>query len=137
MLVATVVQLKRTKSRKTLFDAVVKAIYKLISLSALGCLNLTGGCHFSNLRYVCGDSFHALQSPGVSGVEMKIYERSLQALLSSAPRSRVLARLAQIGELARRLFIFPRCFLPCYVSNAYFFMIFQCQRISWKSTAIV
>ena len=42
---------------------------------------------------------------------MKIYERSLQALLSSAPRgfaarSRVLARLAslvQIGELARRL----------------------------------
>ena len=43
---------------------------------------------------------------GVSGVEMKIYERSLQALLSSAPRSRVLARLAslaQIGELASRL----------------------------------
>ena len=37
---------------------------------------------------------------------MKIYERSLQALLSSAPRSRVIARLAsltQIGELARRL----------------------------------
>ena len=37
---------------------------------------------------------------------MKIYERWLQALLSSAPRSRVLARLAslaQIGELARRL----------------------------------
>ena len=42
---------------------------------------------------------------------MKFYERSLQALLSSAPRgfaahSRVLARLAslaQIGELARRL----------------------------------
>jgi len=36
----------------------------------------------------------------------KIYERSLQALLSSARRSRVLARLAsltQIGELARRL----------------------------------
>ena len=39
-------------------------------------------------------------------MEMKIYERWLQALLSSAPRSRVLARLAslaQIGELARRL----------------------------------
>ena len=43
---------------------------------------------------------------------MKFYERSLQALLSSAPRgfaarSRVLERLAslsQIGELARRLF---------------------------------
>ena len=34
---------------------------------------------------------------------MKIYEKSFQALLSSAPRSRVLARLAQIGELARRL----------------------------------
>ena len=44
-------------------------------------------------------------------VQMKFYERSLQALLSSAPRgfaarSRVLARLAfltQRGELARRL----------------------------------
>ena len=39
-------------------------------------------------------------------MEMKIYERSLQALLSAAPRSRVLARLAslaQIGELAGRL----------------------------------
>ena len=36
----------------------------------------------------------------------RVYERWLQALLSSAPRSRVLARLAslaQIGELARRL----------------------------------
>jgi len=46
-------------------------------------------------------------------VQMKFYERLLQALLSSAPRgfaarSRVLARLAslaQIGELARRLII--------------------------------
>ena len=50
--------------------------------------------------------FTLLRSPRVSGVEMKIYERSLQALLASAPRSRVLARLAslaQIGELARRL----------------------------------
>ena len=44
-------------------------------------------------------------------VQMKFYERSMQALLSSAPfgfaaRSRALARvvsLAQIGELARRL----------------------------------
>ena len=37
---------------------------------------------------------------------MKIYERSLQALISSAPRTHVLAKLAslaQIGELARRL----------------------------------
>ena len=47
----------------------------------------------------------------LSGVQMKFYERSLQALLSSAPRglaarSRVLARLAflaQIEELACRL----------------------------------
>ena len=46
----------------------------------------------------------------LSEVQMKFYERSLQALLFSAPRgfaarSRVLARLtslAQIGELARR-----------------------------------
>ena len=39
-------------------------------------------------------------------MEMKIYERSLQALLSSAPRSCVIVRLAslaQIGELAHRL----------------------------------
>ena len=72
-------------------------------LRSLGCLNLLD---ISNLLHVCGDSFHAFRSPWVSGVEMKIYERSLQALLSSAPRSRVLARLtslAQIGELARRL----------------------------------
>ena len=47
----------------------------------------------------------------LSEVQMKFYERSLQALLSSAPRgfatrSRVLGRLAslaQIGELTRRL----------------------------------
>ena len=47
----------------------------------------------------------------LSEVQTKFYERSLQALLSSAPRgfaarSRVLARLAslaKIGELARRL----------------------------------
>ena len=44
--------------------------------------NLTGGCHFSNLWHICGDSFHTLQSPRVSRKEMKIYERSLQALLS-------------------------------------------------------
>ena len=80
-----------------------KVIYELIILRTLGCLNLTGGCHFSNLPHICGDSFHALQSPGVSRVEMKIYERSLQALLSLAPCSHVLARLAQIGELACRL----------------------------------
>ena len=41
-------------------------------------------------------------------LEMKFYERSLQALLSSAPRSfaacsRVLVRLDKVGELARRL----------------------------------
>ena len=46
-------------------------------------------------------------------LKMKFYERSLQALLSSAPRSfaacsRILVRLAslaQIGELARRLLV--------------------------------
>ena len=40
-------------------------------------------------------------------MELKLYERSLQALLSSVPRSCVLARLAslaQTGELAHRLF---------------------------------
>ena len=48
---------------------------------------------------------------------MKFYERSLQAILSSAPRgfaarSRVLERLvyfAQIGELARRLANKEKC----------------------------
>ena len=44
----------------------------------------------------------------LSEVQMKFYERSLQALLSSAPRcfaarSRVLSPNTQIGELARRL----------------------------------
>ena len=78
----------------------------------------SGGCHFFNLRHVYGDSFHALPSPGVSGVEMKIYERSLQALLSSVPRSRVLARLAslaQIGELAPRLSL-HMCKELCHVT---------------------
>ena len=101
---------------KHCFDAVAKAIYKWINDFALGCLNLTRDCHFSNLRHLCGDSFHALRSPGVSEVEMKIYERSLQALLSSAPCSRVLARLAslvQIGELARRLFASVFNHRPC------------------------
>ena len=53
-------------------------------------------------------------------VQMKFYDRSLQALLSSAPRgfaarSRVLARLvslAQIGELARRLRFNKLCLHP-------------------------
>ena len=30
-----------------------------------GFLILKGSCHFSNLWHVCGDSFHALQFPGV------------------------------------------------------------------------
>ena len=41
-------------------------------------------------------------------MEIKKYERSLQTLLSSAGRSRVLARLtslAQVGELARRIIL--------------------------------
>ena len=53
---------------------------------------VSGGCHFSNLWHNCGDSFHAFQCPKVSGVERKIYERSLQALLSLPhhPLSRLL-----------------------------------------------
>ena len=42
----------------------------------------------SNLQHVFSDSFHALQCPSVSGVEIKIYELSLQALLS-LPRFRI------------------------------------------------
>ena len=85
----------------------------IIILRAHGYGNLTGAFHFSNRRDVCGDRFHALQSHGVSGLKMKIYERSLQALLSSAPRSRVLARFAspaQIGELTRRLHSVTWCY---------------------------
>ena len=54
--------------------------------------------------------------PGVSGMEMKIYERLLQAHLSSARCSRVLARLAplaQIGKLAHRLLM--TCISDCVV----------------------
>ena len=51
---------------------------------AHGASKLSYSGEWSESRDVCGDSFHALRSPGVSGVEMKIYERSLQALLSSA-----------------------------------------------------
>ena len=58
---------------------------------------MTGGCHFSNLRHVCGDSFHALQCPGVSGVKMRVYGKSLQALLSlpRPPLSRLLSRASR------------------------------------------
>ena len=55
---------------------------------------MDGDCLFANLRRACGDSFHALQCLGVSGVEIKIYERSLQALLSlPAHRSLVFPRV--------------------------------------------
>ena len=46
--------------------------------NALSCLNLTGACHLSNRsdrgRDVRGDRFHTSRIPGVSGVEMKIYD---------------------------------------------------------------
>ena len=67
-------------------------------------------CYQSTL--ISGTSFFSqLYFPSSGRSTNEIYERSLQALLSSAPRgfaarSRVLARLvslAQIGELARRL----------------------------------
>ena len=64
------------------WKAVVKAIEQINKFCSLGCLNLIGSCHFSNLQHVCGDSFNALRCRGVSRVEMKIYEWSLQALLS-------------------------------------------------------
>ena len=67
-------------------------------VNAPGCLNITGGCHFFNLRHVCGDSFHALRSPGVSGVEM----RDRCKLSFPQPLARAFS-LAQTGELARRL----------------------------------
>ena len=57
-------------------------------------------------------TFHALQCPRVSRLERKIYERSLQALLSlpHRPLLRLLLRASRTstfhdpdGELARRL----------------------------------
>ena len=75
----------------------------------LGWLIMSPGQEFDRNRMMLtqtNQTDYALRNPGVSGVEMKIYERSLQALFSSAPRSRVLANhasLAQTGELARRL----------------------------------
>ena len=71
---------------------------------------MTGECHISNLRQVCGDSFHALRCLGISGVEMKIYEWSLQVLpsLHRRPPLRLLSRafrastfhdILQIGSL--------------------------------------
>ena len=64
---------------------------------------ISGTSFFSQLYFPSSDE--------ISLRQMKFYERSLQAVLSSAPcgfaaRSRVLARLvslAKIGELARRL----------------------------------
>ena len=41
---------------------------------------MTGGRHFSNLPHVCGDNFHALRSPGVSGVEMKIVTTNVRQI---------------------------------------------------------
>ena len=50
-----------------------KRFIKKEILRAPGCLILTGGCYFSNLRPTAV-TVHALQCPGVSGMEMKIYE---------------------------------------------------------------
>ena len=104
-------------------------------------------------RDVRGDRFHTLRIPGVSGMEMKVYEtttttnvienwkitnyitfppeRSLQVLLFSGSRLRVLSRLAslaQIGELARRqslarcIFPLPSFFINCFI--AHFILLF-------------
>jgi len=44
--------------------------------------------------HVCGNSFHALRCPGVFGMEMKIYERSLEAILSLPHPPRFASSLA-------------------------------------------
>ena len=70
--------IRHINGQKHCFDAVERCcesdflkMNKYI-LCALGCLNLTGGCHFSNLRHICGGSFLALQCPGISGVRVII-----------------------------------------------------------------
>ena len=50
--------------------------------------HISGKKRCFDAAHVCGNSFHALRCPAVFGVEMKIYERSLQALLSQPPTSR-------------------------------------------------
>ena len=49
-----------------------------------------GNWQTSDKFHVSGDSFNALRFPAVSGVEMKIYGRSLQALsFFLAPRTHI------------------------------------------------
>ena len=97
-LVATGVQLKRTKSRKTLFSSSGTDKYMFLLVIAMGSSLLH--CSIDNFskvnetrikvlssqpsgplsnrsnrgRDVRGDRFHTLRIPGVSWVEMKIYE---------------------------------------------------------------
>ena len=47
-----------------------------------GFLILKGSCHFSNLWHVCGDSFNALQFPGVSELTW-----NLSVIIASSPFS--------------------------------------------------
>ena len=83
-------------------------------MPSAGGLYLTRGCHFSNLRHVCGDSFHALRCPGASGGGKWKFMSDLCKLsfLSPAPAfasplaclSRVhFSRYPSNGELARSL----------------------------------
>ena len=83
-------------------------------MPSAGGLYLTRGCHFSNLRHVCGDSFHALRCPGASGGGKWKFMSDLCKLsfLSPAPAfasplaclSRVhFSRYPSNGELALRL----------------------------------
>ena len=63
----------------------MKTLYLLVGRWLVGMLvkRETGNGKTENdPAHVCGNSFHALRCPGVFEVEMKIYERSLQALLS-------------------------------------------------------
>ena len=57
--------------------------------------HISGKKRCFDAAHVFGTSFHALRCPAVFGVEMKIYERSLQALLSlpHPPLSRLLSSI--------------------------------------------
>ena len=62
--------------------------------------NFTRHYPASKLSYL-GELNESRENARASRVEMKIYERWLQAFLSSAPRSHVLARLASLAQIGR------------------------------------
>ena len=94
--------------------------------------NLTGGCHFSNLRHICGDSVHSDSLCRVLGFPERKWkfmrDRCKLSFLSPTPRCRVSRRV----PLAHVLFmIAPKwraCLLIIDPKHSTFYMIsMECQ----------